>query len=147
MNHDEYEWQAQESALDAERRQRDRAGDDPLVARYRVIAAALAQPPAQQLPAEFAAQVARKAQSMVELDTRFEQRLQTLLLAVLALGAAVVALIYGAEWLQSGNRLMAGRTEGSLNWLVAGAACIGLSWLIARADPAPMRTEPRRRRG
>lgn len=146
MNHDEYEWQAQESAFDAERRQRDRAGDDPLVARYRVIATALAQPPAHRLPADFAAQVARKIQSTVALDTRFEQRLQTLLLAALALGAAVVALIYGAEWWQSGSRLMSGRAEGSLHWLVGGGACIGLSWLFARADKARMQTEPGGRR-
>ncbi len=138
MNHDEYEWQAQESALDGERRQRERSGDDPLVVRDRVIAAALAQAPAQQLPADFAAQVARKVQSLVELDTRFEQRVQTLLLAALALGVATVAVIYGAEWVQSGTRLMSGGANGSLHWLVAGSTCIGLSWLFARAQTTPV---------
>ncbi|MEO8010475.1 MAG: hypothetical protein ABI650_02400 [Dokdonella sp.] len=144
MNHDEYEWQAQEIALDAERRQRDRAGDDPLVARYRLIAAALAQPPAQQLPADFAAQVTRAVCAPVEIDTRFEQRLQGILVATLAVGAAVVALIYGAEWLRLGSQLVAHGAGGSIHWLLAGAACLCFSWVFARGDHA---LEERRRRG
>ena len=90
------EWLAQERAL-----QDELAGvansNDPLVARYRVIARALRQPLPDALPADFARTLAAQVQN-APLDTRVEQGLMRALVTLMALSGAVVAALYGQSW-------------------------------------------------
>jgi hypothetical protein len=134
----EREWQNQERALREERQGLAPAQDAPRVKSYRVIARALAQPLHEQLPADFAQRTAhrieRHAGDRVALDARFERNLTSLLVVVFGLAAAIVAVIYGREWLQT---LAAGLSGTWLTnrWLLALAACIGLSAVLGRWQP------------
>jgi hypothetical protein len=125
--HDKNEWQAQERALQDERN--DVApGDDPLQARYRLIARALRQPLPHALPEDFAVQVAARALGRAvhaPPDLRIEQRLVRALVAVLALSAAVAVAWYGPQWLQAITVLLPG---AALNWTLALTACVAVSW-------------------
>lgn len=127
MNHDENEWLAQEIALDRERRQMDGAHDDALVAGYRKIARALAEPPASILPADFASRMARRVDQRIEIDARFEQRLVSVLVICFALSGVVVAWIYGGDWLQASAQF-APPGGAAIKWLAAALACVGMSW-------------------
>ena len=125
--HDQKEWQAQERALHDER---IGAGscDDPLQARYRLIARALRQPLPHALPDGFAARVAARARlqaTHAPPDLRTEQRLVRALIAMLALSTAVAVAWYGQQWLQAVTLLLPG---AALNWTLALTACVGVSW-------------------
>ena len=125
--HEEREWQAQERALRDERNGAAR-GDDPLQARYRLIARALRQPLPHAPPDDFAAQVAARARMQAAHappDLRIEQHLVRALIAVLALSAAVAVAWYGPQWLQAIAVLLPG---AALNWTLALMACVGVSW-------------------
>ncbi len=128
MNHDENEWLAQEIALDRERRQRDGAHDDALVAGYRKIARALAEPPAATLPTDFASRMARRVSQHAEIDARFEQRLVSMLVICFALSGVVVAWIYGGDWLQASAPFAPLTSDAAGKWLLAVLACVGMSW-------------------
>lgn len=125
--HDKNEWQAQERALQDERNG-VAPGDDPLQARYRLIARALRQPLPHALPEDFAVQVAARALGRAvhaPPDLRVEQRLVRALVAVLALSAAVAVAWYGPQWLQAITVLLPG---AALNWTLALTACVAVSW-------------------
>ena len=129
MNIDrDHEWLAQERAL-----QDERAGvtttNDPLVARYRVIAHALRQPLPDALPADFAQKLAAQVQH-APLDTRVEQGLMRALVTLLALSGAVVAALYGQSWWSAIAALLPLSSGVAINWAVALAACVGASWLV-----------------
>lgn len=130
MNHDEYEWQAQEAALQHARSGEAPRSDDPLVARYLLVARALREPLPIGLPDDFAAQVARRVATPVDLDARFEQRLVTLLIALFAVSGVIVAAIYGSDWLRAGSMFMPELGGASLRWLGLVLACVGLSWTM-----------------
>ena len=134
MNHHidkDPEWLAQERALQDERR--DAPGsDDPLQARYRQIARALRQPLPHALPDDFPARIAALAAAEARhgvVDTAVEQRLVRALVILLALSAAIVAALYGQQWLQAILAVMPGV---AFNWTLALLACVGLSWSFDR---------------
>ena len=135
IEHDK-EWQAQERArLD----ERNGAGgaDDPLLARYRMVARALRQAPAPALPADFAARVAARAAHVhAPADTRFERLAMRGLVVALALSAAVAAAVYGGAWLQSFALVLPRQSPGLvLNWALALAGCLALSWSFEHLRP------------
>jgi hypothetical protein len=137
MTHDEREWQAQERALHNERTGTDAAADDALVARYRTVARALRQPPPEGLPSNFAYEVARLAAVQpppAEVDSAVEQWLIRALVGALVLAGAVVAAIYGGQWLQATGSLLAETGGvGVGGWIVTLAVCFaityGVDWL------------------
>lgn len=122
------EWLAQERALHDER-----AGvtttNDPLVARYRVIAHALRQPLPDALPADFAQKLAAQVQH-APLDAGMEQVLMRALMTLLALSGAVVATLYGQSWWPAIAALLPLSSGVAINWAAALAACVGVSWLV-----------------
>ena len=134
MNHhidNDPEWLAQERALQDERRD-GASSDDPLQARYRQIARALRQPLPHALPDDFAARIAALAAADARhgaVDTAVEQRLVRALVTLLALSAAVVAALYGQQWLQAIVAVLPGV---AFNWTLALLACVGLSWSFDR---------------
>ncbi|WP_329741630.1 hypothetical protein [Dyella sp. A6] len=145
MNHDdkasldpaqEREWQAQERALRAERLGLDPRGDDVRVRRYRVLSKALRQPPAEALPADFAAQVAALAAPATQPRKTRHGALETALLTSLpgiAVVAGAVALGYDAQaWLPAVRVAVPAVDPQSLRWLLALGGCLGLSWLLER---------------
>jgi len=125
---DEREWQLQERAL-REDRAGSASGDDPVVAGYRQVAHALRTPPAVDLPADFAEQVAARAAARHATESRLEQILTHALLGALALAAVVVSMQYGGNWLRDGLALLPARGRDlGLQWGLAVVACLGLSW-------------------
>ena len=136
---DEREWQAQERARIAAR-----TGDgaslaqDPLATRYRRVADALRTPLPDALPADFAARMAQVVQAPaapvdVPLgEARFESGLMRGLIGVFALAGAVVAAMYGAQWLPPILGLLRLDSASAVNWALALAACVGTSWALDR---------------
>ncbi len=143
MTHDEREWQMQERARLDEREARE-PGHDPAAVSYRRIAHALRQAPPVDLPVDFAATVARRAEAARApvVDARLEQRLVATLVVLLVVSGLGALGYFGL----GGLRTMAGWLSGSssdttLRWMFAAAACIGVSALGGLFD----RTVPRGR--
>lgn len=128
------EWLAQERALADERAGRASA-DEPRLHAYRLIARAAGQPPAIQLPADFAQRTARAiTQRAPVADGRFEFNLLLLLGALLGAAGVVVLFLSASTWLPA-----FGATAPWLGspWPWACAVCMGLSGLYRRWQPAP----------
>lgn len=122
----EREWQLQERALREERAGLAGAAD-PELASYRRIAQALRRAPDERLPSNFAyvvADLAARGMRAARLDTRLEQGLVRALVAVMALGAVVVGVLFGRDWLAALDAYGAGTSA----WLAAAVACVGLTW-------------------
>ena len=132
---DEREWLAQERARLEARGAAPDAGD-PMVARYRALSQALRTPMADGLPADFAAQVARRAQAAhaapVEVEAPFERDLTHVLIGVFALSAAAVAAMYGKQWLPPIMELLHLDSASAMNWALALGACVGATWLTGK---------------
>jgi hypothetical protein len=133
-----------EVRLQAEAERAEREGQapglDPQLDRYRLIVRALRQPLEPQLPADFAARVARLA--IRRNSNRFEDVLVSLLLLVMG----IVALLFVVPALVKAVQAMASMPLPALPWhlLLMAAICIGLVWA---SDSAWMRTtHPDRRR-
>ena len=133
-NIDEHEWQAQERAM-----QDARAGlrsNDPEAARYRKVADALRTPVPDALPADFAAQVARLAESNARAPLLVQQaqngvmesRMLRASLWAMGLGSAVVVAMYGREWLAPTLDLLHLESAVAMNWALALGACVGMTW-------------------
>lgn len=129
MNSRELETQArlQELAELAERQHLPASGDSSLD-RYRLVLRALRQPPAVQLPADFAAQVAARVGSAEEKGS-----LEDWLVTLLLLGMAVVGVIYVQPVLAS----VLGQLQFEVptlpwSWLAAAAASVGVAWAVDR---------------
>ncbi|MBP1473727.1 hypothetical protein J7I44_05410 [Frateuria sp. MAH-13] len=124
---DEQEWSAQERALAEQRDGAAAAGGDLRLRSYRLVARVLAQPLQEQLPPDFARQVARRAQQAAEpADTRLEQGLLTFLVALMLVAGLVWMLVSGDPWLQS----LAPGPLGTLvaePWMWALAACLAFT--------------------
>lgn len=148
MNHDprlsaseELEWSAQERALGEERAGLAPGQGDSSLHAYRYMARLLAQPPDEQLPPDFARQVARRAQQAASpVDTRLERRLLAALVAAMGLAGLVALMLYGDEWLPSLDQGVVG-TLLSKPWMWVLAACLGGSrlsrqWWLHRAAAA-----------
>lgn len=131
---DEREWQAQERARLAARNGTG-ADTDLLAARYHRVAEALRTPLPDALPADFAAQMARRVQAPAPMaapdlvDSRFERGLTRALVAVFGLAGAVVAAMYGAQWLPPILDVLPLDSGAAINWAMALGACVGASWL------------------
>lgn len=133
MNHDprlsppeEYEWSLQERALADQRAGVDPTDGDASLGTYRLMAQLLAQPPEDQLPADFARRVARQVQPSARLDTRLERGLLGLLVVTMAVAGLAVVVIYGGAWLPA---LDQGVLDALLvkPWAWVLVACLGLS--------------------
>ena len=115
----EREWQAQERAVHAERTHAAANADDARSREYRLIARALSEAPADALPEDFAASVARQALAEQRMPASepftspFERHLLQLLVAV-----------FGVAFL--------GEKLSWVNWL--GIVMIGAgAWLVTLA--------------
>lgn len=127
------EWEAQESALRAERLQM-RAGHDPAVGQYRLVVRALRKPPLTPLPKDFAARVAARVELKSRAaNDRVEVWLGRALVALLVLaGAAAVAVYFGDSLRDLAENLTlpepaAFRVQIVASWIAAIAACVGVS--------------------
>lgn len=129
---DEREWQAQERALERERRAAPATHDDPRAERYRPVVRALREPLADGLPPDFAQRVAERArlarQSRAAVDLRLERTLIRVLVAAFALGALVAVALYGSPLWRSLAALASAFGAISGGWLLPALACLGLSW-------------------
>ncbi|KRE90948.1 hypothetical protein ASG87_02100 [Frateuria sp. Soil773] len=133
----EREWQRQERAMRQERAGLAPADGEPDLHAYRQVARALAEPPRERLPADFARLTARRAERAaagLADDGRFEQRLVVLLLAVFALAGVIAAAMYGRAWLPA---IDDGIPAAWLTnrWLLALAVCLGCSGLLGHWRP------------
>jgi hypothetical protein len=119
----EREWQAQERAMRRERQGEDATLGDARERRYRLLDRVLREPPAAELPADFAASVAREARVLDARadarDRRFERRLVAAMWSVLAVVTAGVLGLYGR---QLSATVSIGAAQGS--WLLLAAACV-----------------------
>lgn len=126
------EWQAQEYALDAERRGSDPAADDARVRRYRLLARALREPMPDALPADFARRMAAQvaaAPSRQVAGLRIESTLANALVVLLLVAGGVMLALYGNIWLPAFRHLL---PAPAANWLLALGACLGASWLLGQ---------------
>jgi hypothetical protein len=128
----EREWLAQERAWRHERLGLDPAGDDARVRRYRLLARTLRQPPDEALPADFARQVAARADARHRpaAGTQPESVLVLVLAAIMLVAAMVVTVRYGSRWLPSFATVLPGPGSSASSWLLALCACIGASYLL-----------------
>jgi len=132
----EREWQAQERALEQERRGVDAAADEVVVQRYRLLARALRQPPVDALPADFARRVAVRTAVLGadgSVNAGFERHLLQAMITAFGLAAGAVLVTYGADGLSS---LFEVARLGSVlggRWLLALLACVGVSIAAQRA--------------
>ena len=83
----EREWQAQERAMEQERRGVPLDAADPRVGEYRLIARALRAPAMEPVPSDLAAQIVRRVEAAQTLGERVEGWLLRILVTVLALVA------------------------------------------------------------
>jgi hypothetical protein len=133
------EWEAQESALRAERAG-SAAGGDAAVEQYRLIARALRRPPLDVIPFDFASQTAARARHEARLaNDSVELWLQRGLVALLLLAGAAAIRIYAGESLLE-LELELSVPEGAtfavqsvVGWSLAVAACVGISSLFSFA--------------
>ena len=145
MNSEEREWQAQQQAIECERKGRVLANEDALTASYLPIARALRQPIQVPLPADFAARVTRLAmqqRSVVNIDSTLEKRLLMILGAVLGIAALVVGLIYGANWFAPALGRLDQLGPSSLSLLFGLFACLGVSALAQQLRRFADRRDP-----
>jgi hypothetical protein len=129
------EWDAQESALRAERvggRASGAAG-----AEYRLIARALRAPSLDPLPSDFAARTAARAlREQRIVNEAVEVWLERGLVALLLLAGGAALLAYRDSLPELSFSVPAGATAGIqsvLGWSFAVAACVGLSSVFAFA--------------
>lgn len=120
---DEREWLAQEQAMRDERLGAAAFGSGGPEAQYRAIARALREPPAEALPADFARQVARAAESRAAAGAQWETWLLRALGAVLGVSGVAALAYYGSE-------SVAGVDPAALRWIAAFAACGALTWSL-----------------
>ena len=97
----------------------------------RHIDLALRREPDAGPPADFARNVAMLARERAA-DPAIERWLVRALVAVFALAASVVTVIYGREWLPAFGSLPLSVDASRLNWVAAMLACVALTWVLGR---------------
>jgi hypothetical protein len=138
----EREWTLQEQALRAERLGLDPSRDAKLRS-YRAVAHALRQPMQEDLPSDFAAQVAARVLRTNTADTRLELWLSGAFLGVLVAMLAGIVVQYSDALLQLGRSTLL--TLGLLNpWLLALAGCLLLPGILGVLMPDPGASRHRR---
>lgn len=136
------EWALQEQALRAERLGLDPSKDAEL-RRYRTVVHALRRPLDENLPPDFAAQMAAQVRRTSAADTRLELWFSGSLLGVLAAMLIGLAMLYGQTWLQLGRALLS--AQGWLNpWVLALVVCLVLPGVLGWAQPSPKTSHHRR---
>jgi len=130
------EWTAQERALRSERADAA-SGDDERVEQYRFIARVLRQSPIADLPADFAREVAARADAALAYeDQRLEIVLQRLLLVLLFTVGAAFAVMGGDIWrfaFSAMSRFVAGfASNWQGDWILVAAICLAITWAIER---------------
>jgi hypothetical protein len=129
------EWDAQESALRAERTGGRIGG--PGAAEYRLIARALRTPALDPLPSDFAARTAARALRAQRIaNETVEVWLERGLVALLLVAGAAALLAYRDSLPELSFSVPAAAAVGIqsvLGWSFAVAACIGLSSVFAFA--------------
>ncbi|HEY5805144.1 MAG TPA: hypothetical protein VIT90_15765 [Lysobacter sp.] len=123
----EREWQAQERAMEQERRGVPLDAADPRVGEYRLIARALRAPAMEPVPFDLAAQIVRRVEATQTLGERVEGWLLRILVAVLALAAVGAVAIYGHAWAAGFAALWPDPSPQSAGWGGLLLACLGLS--------------------
>ena len=136
---DEGEWQAQEHALRQERADVRANAGTARERSYRLLARALAEPPAETLPADFAATMARQVRMFEAAEDAREQQFERWLIvalwSVLVLAVLGVAMVY-ADQLVAALRL--GQAASSLppaQWLYTLLGCVAASALAQWLRP------------
>jgi hypothetical protein len=130
---DEREWRMQERALREERLGAD-APADPGLAAYRRVVRALREPTADALPADFAAEVAKRAARQPgRAKGGLERTLLQALSAAFAASALYVVAGHGDEWLRASLRwLPAADAVAFRDWGLLLGACVAMTWAIGR---------------
>ncbi|KRA16270.1 MULTISPECIES: hypothetical protein [unclassified Lysobacter] len=126
------EWLAQERALRDERAGLPMDAGDARVAQYRLLVRALRAPAMEPLPADFAAQVARRVEASATLGDRLEQWLLNGLILVMAAVALYVVASYGGAWWDAIAAPLARMPSGLGAWLPVLGLCAGGTWLWDR---------------
>ena len=139
-DNDEREWVLQERALQAERLSLDARGDEDLL-RYRAVARALRQAPPENLPADFAQQVAMQASRRSTASVTFELLASLVLLGTLLAMLLGLIVKYGDTWMQATHTL-APLHAWMTPWTLALVAGIALPALL---DGVAHARKPRQR--
>lgn len=132
----EREWLMQEQATRRERLQLDPADDDARAQRYRLLARVLREPQPDDLPIDFAQQMANQVAgaSAKRVDMRFERVLTVSLGFTMLLAAVVVSALYGGDWLTAIRTSLPALPPDAYRWVLAFAACVGMSWVFGVWD-------------
>lgn len=140
----EAEWQAQERALDQERRGVPLDAADPRLAEYRLIARALRNPAMEPVPADLAAQIVQHVSMTQGLGERLERWLLRALGIGLALAAIAAVAAYGADWAPAFADLVPRWSARSADWsgVLIGCLALSLGWqgmvrFMRIVDPLP----------
>lgn len=119
---DKARWQAQERARIAARGGGIEADPDDLL-----IAEALRQAPAVDLPHDFASRIAGIARARQASTSLLEQRLLRGLTLAFGMSSAATVAYYGHAWLAALAASLPGGAD-ALGWSAAAAACVGANW-------------------
>ncbi|RDY67819.1 hypothetical protein [Lysobacter soli] len=136
----EAEWQAQEHALEQERRGQPLDPADSRLAEYRLIARALRTPAMEPVPYDLAAQIVRHVEGMPAAGELFERWLLRVLTAIFAIAVIAVVAAYGAQWMPAFASLWPSLSPQSADWagLLVGCLAVSLAWQgvvrLMRAD-------------
>ncbi|MBU8977556.1 hypothetical protein JI752_015500 [Lysobacter sp. MMG2] len=126
----EAEWQAQERALEQERRgvPLDRA--DSRLAEYRLIARALRAPAMEPVPYDLTAQIVRHVEGTPAVGELLERWLLRALTAAFVLAALSAMVAYGAQWTPAFADLWPQLSPASADWagLLIGCLAVSLAW-------------------
>ncbi|HEY5852287.1 MAG TPA: hypothetical protein VIT62_16195 [Lysobacter sp.] len=125
----EREWQAQERAMEQERRGVPLDPADPRVGEYRLIARALRAPAMEPVPFDLAAQIVRRVEAAQTLGERVEGWLLRILVTLLVVVAIGAVAIYGHDWASAFAALWPDPSPQSAGWGGLLLACLGLSLL------------------
>jgi len=126
----EAEWQAQEHALEQERRGLPLDRADSRLAEYRLIARALRTPAMEPVPYDLAAQIVRHVEGTPAAGELFERWLLRMLAAVFVAAMIYAIATYGAQWTPAFSQLWPTLSPQSADWagLLVGCLAVSLAW-------------------